>query len=242
MIIRSRFKDYYDFVAGTYGGGDPRIVYVRDRIEPLDRGMFGGVPMETWKRVQVDQAPISDPAVPIWGQQEFTLRCLVIAGKGYLLYRPGSPFLRTRDLNGLRVVEPQFIEKKIKLRYHWEAKKWLDSVLEWHGKETKALVELCRLVKAPVFVIESIERAYKGKVAIAIYGQCPILNNLGIPALIPPTEMYQTLAYFMGNLMHVSPDKAPPVEVSNEQKILKGGFDTRWSFRHRPRPVETVKE
>jgi hypothetical protein len=54
-----------------------------------------------------------------------------------------------------------------------------------------------------------------------------------MPAFVPATEMYQNLAYFMGNLMNVSPDKAPPVEVSNNQKILKSGFDLVKSFRHR---------
>ena len=33
MKIISPFKDYYDWVAGKYGGGDARLVYKRTKIE-----------------------------------------------------------------------------------------------------------------------------------------------------------------------------------------------------------------
>ena len=32
MRIISKFRDYYDSIAHIYGGGDPKIVYVRDDI------------------------------------------------------------------------------------------------------------------------------------------------------------------------------------------------------------------
>jgi len=33
MKIISPFKDYYDWIAGKYGGGDPRMVYTRNCIK-----------------------------------------------------------------------------------------------------------------------------------------------------------------------------------------------------------------
>ena len=32
MIVKSRFKDYYDFVGLQFGGGDPRVRYTRERL------------------------------------------------------------------------------------------------------------------------------------------------------------------------------------------------------------------
>ena len=36
MIIKSRFKDYYDFVGLQFGGGDPRVCYMRERLSVDD--------------------------------------------------------------------------------------------------------------------------------------------------------------------------------------------------------------
>jgi hypothetical protein len=54
-----------------------------------------------------------------------------------------------------------------------------------------------------------------------------------MPALIPATQMYQELSYFMGNTIKEHPDTEPPVEVSNNCKIINAGFDLKQSFRHR---------
>ena len=43
MKIISPFKDYYDRIAGKYGGGDPRLVYKRTKIQgqdTKDRGIY----------------------------------------------------------------------------------------------------------------------------------------------------------------------------------------------------------
>ncbi len=34
MKIKSPLVDYYDHVGNAYGGGDPKIVYVRNRVFP----------------------------------------------------------------------------------------------------------------------------------------------------------------------------------------------------------------
>ena len=247
MIIRSRFKDYYDFVATQYGGGDPKILYIRDRLTVLERrtGPLVTGLSEGWKEVEIDHGLEADPELPwqtVRDQRDtsinLTSRTLVIAGKAYLMIRFGSPLVHAWDLTGFAVCRPEEIEKKVKLRYQWSMNRWVKDVQAWWGKESTQLIELCREVQAPVFVIESIQRGYRQGAKIInrrvrIHGQCPILKDLGVPALIPPTQINQDLAYFMGNTMYESPDISPPVEVGNDSKIINAGFDLRWSFRHR---------
>jgi hypothetical protein len=77
----------------------------------------------------------------------------------------------------------------------------------------------------PVFVIEKVQWAHwKEDVEISIAPQCPVLGEIGLAKLIPPEQMYQDLAYFVGNLMFNSPDIEPPVELSNKQKIHQSWF------------------
>lgn len=237
MIIKSRFVDYYDYVASMYGGGDPKVVYTRDRLAPLSRAWTND-PTETWLEVEAENVPIPD-LNHFLRQQDFSLKYLIIAGKGYLLYRPSPPNMtNVQSLSGFMVTTPTDIQKKIRLKYEWGLREWVDKASKWWGNENDRLIDLCRLVGAPVFVVAGVQRGFRNgivavKPKVRIYGQCPILADLGMPAFVPATEMYQNLAYFMGNLMNVSPDKAPPVEVSNNQKILKSGFDLVKSFRHR---------
>ena len=104
---------------------------------------------------------------------------------------------------------------------------------EFIGQPSVSLLELSRLVGAPVFVVTDINPRFQNGVKIQVDEFCPVLKEMGMSALISPEQMYQQLAYFMGNTMHPSPDTQPPVEVSNRDKILAAGFDLRQSFRHR---------
>ena len=104
------------------------------------------------------------------------------------------------------------------------------------GVERPFLVNLCRVVGSPVFAFEVMNtygRRGASKVQVRIAGQCPILQEVGMASAIPASQMYQDIAYFVGNTMKACPDTVPPVDVSNREKIIKAGFDLKSSFRHR---------
>jgi hypothetical protein len=223
MKIKSAFKDYYDFVANQYGGGDPRIVYERKRLAPLD-AEFGSAYGD--KIVEMQGLSLEDPA-NIGYSFDIRLMYLVIAGKAYLISRPNDHSLD--DVNLYHLQAPDELFKKKKWRYYYHKTFGIE-----FGKEYPFLIVLSRLVEAPVFAIRSISWHTTWEPAkVAICGQCPNLGKIGLPAIISPQQMYQDLAYFVGNTMKPVPDTDPPVAVSNREKILKGGFDLRWSFRHR---------
>lgn len=226
-MIKSQFKDYYDFVANQYGGGDPRLVYARTRITP----MVPGRPWEERLNIEIKGCKLIDPnryrQYYLKQEPDLEYLYLVIAGKAYLLARPTNIYLDRQDLNTYKLRVVNQADEKIPLWIRYNRGIEFD-------KEYPFLIDLCRKVKAPVFVIVGIE--YSGpnyEAVIQVCGRCPILGNLGIPALINPYQMYQELSMFMGNKMKDTPDTQPPVELDNKNKIIKAGFDLVKSFRHR---------
>lgn len=215
MVIQSKFKDYYDYVAHLYGGGDPRIVYQRKRIENT--------------KVEMQKCPLPDlTQVTSWyttDQNPLQFAFLIVTATPYLLLRADS--YQWKGLEGYRIIEPRTLDAQ--RRHAWWTPQW-----EFIGQPSANLLELSRLVDAPVFVVTDINPRWpKDGVTVGVDELCPVLKEVGMPALISPEQMYQQLAYFMGNTMHPSPDTQPPVEVSNRDKILAAGFDLRQSFRHR---------
>ena len=228
MVIQSPFKDYYDFVAHRYGGGDPKIVYLRDRLAPLKKSRTGDS-YETSQAVEVKgHCPL--PTLPAWRLNNDPWRemYLVVAAKAYLLKRTSG--IDNHNPNSYTVVDPLVIAWEEKQLGRWRRRY---GGFEF-GKEMPFLVELSRKVHAPVFAIEGISQPWRsGADEIRIPGLCPVLAQVGMPALVSAEQMYQDLAYFVGNTMKPHPDTEPPVAVSNKEKILKAGFDLKKSFRHR---------
>jgi hypothetical protein len=232
LIIKSQWKDYYDYIAYQYGGGDPKIVYSRNRISPLRRKWIVGAIVESNSEVEMeDKFPLSSlrDLVPFDDYYKRRVAYLVVAGKAYLLMK--EAYLYNDDVNTFRV-QPlnAFDEFNKRHSRRWFVRHDCGEL----GKEYPFFVELSRKVKAPVFVIRNMERKFgSDKLYVQVAGQCPILKEIGMPALIPATQMYQDLAYFVGNTMKEHPDTEPPVEVSNNCKIVNAGFDLKQSFRHR---------
>ena len=227
MVIKSPWKDYYDFVAHQYGGGDPKVVYVRNRISPLEKSGF-----ESNINVEMDRKfplPHLHDLVEWSDRETKSVAYLVVAGKAYILMKIGDIY--NDDVNTFRVQPIDYFEKQKTKRFSW----WIRDTHVDLAVEHPFLIELSRKIKAPVFVIRDVYRkTWKSdRIMVKVAGQCPILREIGMPALIPAAQIYQELAYFVGNTMKEHPDTEPPVEVSNTSKILNAGFDLKQSFRHR---------
>lgn len=219
MVIKSPFKDYYDFVANRYGGGDPKIVYVRNRPKRIG--------------VWVERCPLNDPNRYLDTTKHFLLAYLIVCGRGYVLRydKAAWPLVEAEKINRYHLLPPDWtIPEERQPRYRWfRSRTRLDLWGFVPGEENKFLIDLSLKVGEPVFAIVKIERGED----VMLSPHCPNLGQIGLSSLISPEQMYQNLAMFVGNTMRVPPDTAPPVEVSNREKILKAGFDLRQSFRHR---------
>ena len=56
----------------------------------------------------------------------------------------------------------------------------------------------------------------------------PLLRDTGIPALIPPFEIYKNLEMYLSSL---KTEKTVDI-ATNDEKIINHGFDMKSSFRH----------
>lgn len=217
MRIKSSYKDYYDHIAHIYGGGDPRVVYARDKIT----------------NTKIDNATVNDYPLRYLSIKNTALegtefRWCIVAGKYYLLVKN-----ETADFH-------LFTKEKHPILFSYlctNEKKWFrypenEKYSEFVGKEDDNLLELSRTVGAPVFSVILQERQQYHKYDVTVSADIPNLSKLGFASLIPPEQMYQDIAYFIGNKINKNPDIEPPAKVSDKDRIKQYGFDLKTSFRH----------
>ena len=225
MKIISNFKDYYDFVPHTYGGGDPLNVWVRkDTSSPP----FAGANFVRFDTISVKDTGLSSKSWEkkgeSWGWQ---MGFCVLNGRAYPTLRKWTRNEQTTYIYEawkiLKANHP-FVDSYLQhnstryssLRAQEQIESWLNP------KESAQLIEVSRQVRQPTFIM--LDRD-------SVYGQLPRLGELGFAALFSPEQAYQNLSQFVGNYLRGSPDVNPPVTVSNQDRILQHGFDLKKSFR-----------
>lgn len=234
MIIKSSFKDYYDYVE-RINGGDPKIVYVRERIKdaPDDNSMVMCVE---------HNLSGSLPTIYLKGYGHYEYKWCVIAGVRYLLAKqfPLTSFETDEYKNWMVVTANSSLAVKIcKLWYIGRNVKSMLLQSNAVSFADQSAIDLCRKLNQPVFTCRNEWIYTKNKKprtripVVYVDRDIPILQDLGFASILSAFQMYQDIAYFMGNTIRDTPDTNPPVEVSNNDKIIGHGFDIKESFRHR---------
>lgn len=215
MKIKSKFKDYYDHVAYLYDGGDPKCVYIRERITD-----------EISSKVSLTQKGLIDLPLSLTSNNKLdsnlviNFKWLSICGKYHLLI---SKSYGNWDL---------FTEEK----YPIESKRISGYWSNWNRNKNQlmafsdSLLELSRKLNAPVFTFH---KPFRNSDTVIIDANIPILGDIGLPNLINSYQLYQEISYFMGNLINVSPDLSLKSMMTSKEKIVQHGFDIKKSFRHR---------
>ncbi len=104
--------------------------------------------------------------------------------------------------------------------------------------ESEPVVNLCKKVKLPVFMIcnTDTKRTTSSyyKIMVNIYNP-PLLSTVGIDKVYSPEKLYQDIEYYLLNVINESPDVLPAGNppMTNKEKIISKGFDYKKSFRHR---------
>jgi hypothetical protein len=216
MKIKSRFKDYYDYVAHAYGGGDERVTYVR---EPFKDDHIVASSKSTLLQYDYD--------IKEYGS---LVQYLVVNGKFYVM-------VSILHENGLRdkfrlLTEENFGHCVGRIFRRWNTKK-----IDWSkyfGVDSEAATEISQQIKQPVFIVNRIEWDRKTRTyRFTIDQNIPVLQECGINHHIQPEQLYQETAYYISNKMVTSPDLVVVNSMSDKEKILQHGFDTKQSFRHR---------
>lgn len=247
MKIHSNFKDYYDYVEYIYSpeGGDKSLPFYRNKIDRFKSGH------ELFRLdvKDINLRPVPRPTPP-WAKGGYkdeyhfpwSLRWCVVCGKYYLLVaeKKKIPWEESTTFKPYRLIHeghPAFSD----LYYHSFFLNRDDNSIKIEdviGVKDPELFKLSKLLKLPTFVIQTwttdrypYTPGDKRKVGIHIQNLLPNLGHLGFAGLIPPERMYQELSMFMGSVLREPPDNAPPVNVSDNDRLVQKGFDLKVSFR-----------
>jgi hypothetical protein len=224
--IISPFKDYYDFVAGE---GDPKIIYRRGLIAQTDVNIY--VPGSLWRTTRGNRYVRSFRVLVLCGEvvviEAQSIGDVAEKGEYYDDAIEAETF-------GWRVAKP--FKRKPRF-YHPRRQRWFVDINNREGDvEDPYLDDECRraylrlaleTVKEPVFAL-----TYAGFRRSIIEPRIPRLTDItGFAAKFPPEQIYQDIAYFVGNRVKKVPDEMPEPVISNEGKIEAAGFDLQRSFR-----------
>ena len=220
MRIISKFRDYYDHVGEIYGK-DPMIIYDR---RPLSRSSHL---MNDIISIEWDDESLKMPQIYIDKEHNsLSFKWIILAGKYYMIWND------SRESNSFKVYlkgESEYLDNFLKPKYY--SRKRPEKI--YTGFFHHSLVEISRLIKSPVFLIDSIQRntARSDKVIIKINSRIPVLSDYGFSRIISPFDAFHDIEYFLSNVMQISPDAAPPVEIEDKYRIQQHGFDLKTSFR-----------
>lgn len=214
MKIISNYRDYYDHQAHVYGGGDPKIVYVRNH-----------------KHITV-------PELDFW---DWKCKSVDILQDVYMLHYDSRNDYNP-ELRGIVIGDIFFAQIRYDMKSDYvllqekDIKHGVRSEWFWRNKQHKldmfinhvdsSLIDFCKHINIPVFMFN----VTREKLIVDV--NCPNLGKLGIASYISAEQMYQHLSYFIGNKMKDNPDTIPPVNVDDKFKIMGHGFDIKRSFRN----------
>lgn len=223
MKIISQFKDYYDYQATMYGGGDPNIVYHRKPLGALCETNS----LRYYKNVE--------QCLPKYARFQHEIRYRILDAELQYLVVCGTayPIIALRNSNGCSGTFVMYDPE--------QHSKYVADVSRYAGEHIPSYVQSSRLIDLsialghPVFIVTRVR--YDRDTSTSTYsiaGDCPKLSSLGFASLSPPEKLYQDLSYFVGNTMlSPSPDNMPIVPMTDREKILSHGLDPKKSFRHR---------
>lgn len=238
MKIKSSFKDYYDFIAWQYGGGDPDLVYVRDRLKDLKQIPGGDGQYET--SIEIKAPELADDLGFIKHtflgkgvlaiEHDFDFMWISICGAAYLMVSPKYAV----DWKVLNEKDHSTVWSHLKHNnrsvFSWmRNEKMKPFPGAYLGNKSSKLDEISKTLKAPVFSFDTISSSG----IIVVDSRIPILGNFGFDKLIPPEQLYQDLSYYLANVLRESPDLVVNDNMTNKEKIVQHGFDYKQSFRHR---------
>jgi len=233
MKIISKFKDYYDHMLNKYGI-DPKIIFVRTKLKKTI--------VSRQLNINFDQKYY--PNHERLEDNQYTFKILVVCGKYFVIKarrdkdsRISNYSLVTRkDLDDPKVYSDvknviYYNSGSFFIRMKTKKEKNLDLLYqkELCGVYSQEMVEISKEINCPIFIIDSYAKyVYE----VRLNPNIPNLSKIkGIQSLLPPETLFNDIAFFIGNVLNNNPDDKMVV-VSNKDKIIKGGFDLKTSFRN----------
>jgi hypothetical protein len=237
MLIKSSFKDYYDAASGT--GIDTSIIYTREtRQMQIENAFFEDVPTyfpDDMDEIREDD--YSDESIALMNQKSYC-QFSIIGFCGTLYVGLFNTKANAKDIH-----EPHRLAyfgadikalnwSKNKRKNHTSDLTQIENVLEkWHEKQDDALF---KLFNAPIFTVNIRQNLlkYEQKNWVLYTPNFRLNGPLSIFQFykaIDPYSAFQSLQSYISGVL--GEDTNPMIEVSNNTKIVKAGFDLKTSFR-----------
>ncbi|MGP1576701.1 MAG: hypothetical protein ACTTH7_04305 [Treponema sp.] len=211
MRIMDKYKDYYDFLGHT--SEDRTLVYDRRGSTPLSK-----------ETVLYHIYHYSRDTSVIFGLQAgfklFILQAIHLQAD----FDPKTRILQhvTGDIQLVDSIDNvnwsgqplQFVE--LELPFPRSNNRWYTYTGTWDRAYQHQLKTM------PVM------RRNGNELRIEVLAEKPLLRDTGIPALIPPFEIYKNLEMYISSL---KTEKTVDI-ATNDEKIINHGFDLKSSFRH----------
>ena len=226
MKIITNYKDYYDHQANMYGGGDPKIVYIRPHKnhnlpDDLNVNMFKCEALQDITILTKAMRSTFDWAKPTEEKIKWDIKVVIVCNKVFT-------YIKIDDDIDFRIITENDYSK-IFTRNYWIWGNDNPTLESFINRIDDKLLDVCKYVGYPVFSLSI--GTDKNRDILLIDDETPRLDKLGIASYITPSQMYQEISYFVGNLLNPSPDMMPVININNNDKILSHGFDLKTSFR-----------
>ena len=214
MLLFSKFKDYYDYMIGITGV-DEKVVFNRDIIKTTEVKHTLQFPRCNHRKTHYYYV------LSICGKR-YTLTC----DKGFTKWSD----LRLLTKDDLK--DEEIFSDNYDKWYYFNFKKRppqkeIDRLyLCLQDVYDEDLVGISKMINMPIFMISR-----SGTNSVNIYERSPILSEIkGISSLLKPDRLYNDICFFIANVLN---NNNPNItQISNKDKILKGGFDLKTSFRN----------
>jgi len=221
MKIISKFVDYYDYLSTIYGI-EKKFVFNRNIKLP-----------EYITLPSLNEALLR---ILKYKSMPFKINILAVCGKAFLLQQSRTYAGQDTTLITSELDSPVLWKKLFRVRNKRYASLSVYATLVYDdifNLPLKDILDLSKQVGSPIFIIEDVSVGDNRTVTLKINPTIPKLSEFKLSRLYPEEQLYQDVEYFISNLLKDSPDLNPPIEIDNNDRIVKHGFDIKASFRHR---------
>lgn len=227
MLIRSSFTDYYDGIAGT--GVDRSIQYLRyPKIIQADGNFFvDRLPAHFPDDLgEVNEYSYSDAEIARWNLKE-TCNFHIIGFCGTHLVCATNPY-SSIVYYGEKILGLDWSQKQ---QYRQPSDRQIveDCLTRFHDRHDDRLFQQ---FGAPIFHTSiAIRRSARDRSQLLLsdFNVNPCLNELQFYKYKDTYSAFQLIQSYISGVLGT--DSQPMVEISNNSKITKAGFDLKTSFR-----------
>lgn len=222
MRIISKFHDYYDL--GMQYGQDNTIVWVRNteeiKVKDLDRDTFHKLPklsFHTNYKIKTSRYECAVELVYLAFCGKWQRLYIGTVTKHYYPYKAQT--LCSENIETLRDRFIRLVDEELKRdgdKYSGRYNKHSEKHIE------QSAHEIHRHFNSPVIL-------YSNGLVI----KNPNLKSIGYNQIKDPYTVYQNISMYMSGVLGQPAN--PTVTLSDKSKVLKHGFDAKWSFRRRPK-------